>query len=129
MAIQNAGLLGARYRDMLKPHGVAHVYTHWSYMPPLAEQRERLSRSGAPFTVLRLLTPLKMICKAAKQRAQTYDKIGGELPEMQRDTATPIRRATTDGRSGYVLVSNRAEGNAPLTVQALVDRLRQQSSA
>lgn len=33
---------------------------------------------------------------------------------------TLIRQATGEGRSVYVLVNNRAEGNGPLTVQALV---------
>jgi len=33
-------------------------------------------------------------------------------------------QAVSEGRRAYVLVNNRAEGNAPLTVQALVDALR-----
>jgi hypothetical protein len=36
--------------------------------------------------VLRLLTPLKMSYEAAKKRAEPYNKIVGELPEMRRDT-------------------------------------------
>lgn len=122
--IRNAGLLGPRYHDMLQAHGVAHVYNHWSYMPPLAEQHQRLGTFTAPFTVLRLLTPLKMTYEAAKKRAEPYDKLIGELPEMRRDTVTLIRQATTEGRTTHVLVNNRAEGNAPLTIQALIDRLQ-----
>ena len=38
--IRNAGLLGPLYHDMLSQHGVAHVYNHWSYMPPLVEQHQ-----------------------------------------------------------------------------------------
>lgn len=121
--IRNAGLLGPRYHDMLTAHGVAHVYNHWSYMPPLAEQHQRMGTFTAPFTVLRLLTPLKMSYEAAKKRAEPYNKIVGELPEMRRETVTLIRRATTEGRSVYALVNNRAEGNAPLTIQALVEQL------
>jgi hypothetical protein len=33
------------------------------------------------------------------------------------------RQAISEGRHAYVLVNNRAEGNAPLTVQALKDGL------
>ena len=50
--IRNAGLLGPRYHDMLRAHGVAHVYNHWSYMPPLAEQHQRMKTMTAPFTVI-----------------------------------------------------------------------------
>ncbi len=125
--IRNAGLLGPRYRDMLKAHAVAHVYNHWCYMPPLAEQHQRLECFTAPFTVLRLLTPLKMTYEAAKKRAEPYDKIVGELPEMRRDSVKLVRQAAAEGRSVYVLINNRAEGNAPLTVQALVEQLSEQS--
>lgn len=121
--IRNAGLLGQRYKDMLKAHGIAHVYNHWCYMPPLAEQHERMEAFTAPFTVLRLLTPLKMTYEAAKKRAEPYDKIVGELPEMRQDAIRLIRQSRNEGRSSYVLVNNRAEGNAPLTIQALVDSL------
>ena len=122
--IRNAGLLGPRYHDMLRAHGVAHVYNHWSYMPPLAEQHQRMKTMTAPFTVIRLLTPLKMTYEAAKKRAEPYDKNVGELPEMRKDTVSLIQEATGENRTTYVLVNNRAEGNAPLTIQALVDRLQ-----
>lgn len=123
--IRNAGLLGRAYHQVLEMHGVSHVYNHWSYMPPLAEQHKRLGRFTAPFTVIRLLTPLKIAYEQAKARAEPYTKIIEELPEMRRDTVDLVRQAVQEGRRAYVLVNNRAEGNAPLTVQALADRLRE----
>lgn len=77
----------------------------------------------APFTVVRLLTPLKMSYEAAKKRAEPYTKIVGELPEMRRDTVELVKTAVAEQRRAYVLVNNGAEGNAPLTVQALVGQL------
>ena len=73
--------------------------------------------------MLRLLTPLKMSYEAAKKRAEPYTKIVGELPGMRRDTVELVRTAVVENRRAYVLVNNRSEGNAPLTVQALVDTL------
>ena len=127
--IRNTGLLGAEYHQVLETHGVAHVYNHWSYMPPLAEQHTRLETFTAPFTVLRLLTPLKMSYEAAKKRAEPYTKIVGELPEMRRETVQLVRQAVGAGRHAYVLVNNRAEGNAPLTVQALVDGIMRENDS
>ena len=121
--IRNAGLLGDDYHKVLATHGVAHVFNHYSFMPSIAEQYDRLKTFTAPFTVLRLLTPLKMSYEAAKKRADPYDKIVGELPEMRRDTVTVVKQAVAEHRRVYVLVNNRAEGNAPLTIQALVDQL------
>ena len=127
--IRNAGLLGPLYRDVLEKHGVGHVYNHWSYMPPLAEQHERMERFTAPFVVLRLLTPLKMSYEAAKKRAEPYNKIVGELPEMRRDAVALIRQASGEARRVYAIVNNRSEGNAPLTVQALTGMLAAEAGA
>ena len=92
-------------------------------MPPLADQHTRMGGFTAPFTLLRLLTPLKMSYEAAKKRAEPYTRIVEELPVMRRDTVDLVRKAVTEARRAYVLVSNRSEGNAPLTIQALTDHL------
>lgn len=126
--IRNAGLVGGDYRQVLERHGVAHVYNHWSYMPPLNEQHQRMEHFTAPFTVLRLLTPLKMSYEAAKKRAEPYTKIVEELPEMRRDTVNLVKKAMEEKRRAYVIVNNRSEGNAPLTVQALMRALQRDSS-
>ena len=77
----------------------------------------------AVFTVLRLLTPLKMSYEAAKKRAELYTKIVKALPQMRREAVQLVRQAVSDGRYAYVLVNNRSEGNAPVTVQALPEML------
>ena len=122
--VRNPGLLGMSYLQVLSRHGVAHVYNHWSFMPLLAEQHAKMQGFTAVFTVLRLLTPLKMSYEAAKKRAEPYTKIVEELPQMRRETVQLARQAVTEGRHAYVLVNNRSEGNAPLTVQALSEMLR-----
>ncbi|MDK2742558.1 MAG: DUF72 domain-containing protein [Nitrospira sp. BO4] len=122
--IRNPGLLGPGYRQVLERHGVAHVYNHWCYMPSLAEQHKRMGETfTAPFSVLRLLTPLKMSYEAAKKRAEPYNKIVGELPDMRRDAVALIQQSVKLAKPGYVLVNNRSEGNAPTTIQALVEML------
>ena len=94
-------------------------------MPPLRDQHQRMDEPfTAPFTVLRLLTPLKMFYEAAKKRAEPYTKIVEELPEMRRDTVELVKNAVGEQRRAYVLVNNRCEGNAPLTIQALRNALQ-----
>jgi hypothetical protein len=112
------------YLQVLSRHGVAHVYNHWSGMPTLAEQHTRMQGFTTVFTVLRLLTPLGMSYATAKKRAEPYTKIVEELPQMRREAVQLVRQAVGAGRRAYVLVNNRAEGNAPLTVEALVGMLR-----
>ncbi len=103
---------------------MAHVYNHWCYMPPLAEQHTRMEETfTAPFTVLRLLTPLKMSYEAAKKRAEPYNKIVGELPDMRKDAVALVQQSVNLAKPAYVLVNNRSEGNAPTTIQAMVEML------
>jgi uncharacterized protein YecE (DUF72 family) len=115
--IRNPGLLGMSYLQVLTYHGVAHVYNHWSYMPSLFEQHKQMQGFPAVFTVLRLLTPLKMSYEVAKKRAAPYTKIVEELPQMRREAVQLVRQAVGEGRRAYVLVNNGAEGNAPLPVR------------
>jgi hypothetical protein len=64
-----------------------------------------------------------MTYEAAKKRAAPYNTIVGELPEMRKDTVSLVRQAVAENRNAYVLVNNRSEGNAPLTIQALTAAL------
>ena len=95
--------------------------TRWRFETPTcsAQTTGRSWGRTAQFTVLRLLTPLNMPYEAAKKRAQPYNKIVGELPEMWKGTVSLVKQAVGENRRAYVLVNNRSEGNAPLTVQEL----------
>jgi len=43
---------------------------------------------------------------------------------MRTETVQLVRQAVGAGQRAYVLVNNRAEGNASLTVEGLVEMLR-----
>ena len=66
-----------------------------------------------------------MAYEAAQNRAEPHTKIVEELPQLRRETVPGVRQAVSEGRHAYVLVNNRSEGNAPLTVQALSAMLRE----
>ena len=69
------------------------------------------------------LTLLKMSYEAAKKRTEPYTKIVGELPGMRRETVSLVKHAVAENRRAYVLVNNRSEGCAPITIQALVEAI------
>jgi hypothetical protein len=98
----NATLLGTDYHKVLETHSVALVYNHWSYMPPLVEQYAQLKGFTALFTVLRLLTPLKMSYEAANKCTESYAKIVEELPQMRRRVVHLVRQAVSVDRRAYV---------------------------
>lgn len=120
--VRSPALLGSRYRDILKSHQVAHVYNHWTAMPPIADQHQRLEQSfTAPHVVVRLLTPLGLKYEKAVERYKPYDRIVQPQLQMRQETVELTKQAVRESRSTYVLVNNRAEGCSPLTVQALVE--------
>ena len=123
--VRNPVILGARYHDVLKTHGVAHVYNHWTAMPALAAQHAALGhRFSAPFALLRLLTPLGMTHADAVKRYAPYSTLVQPQPRMRTDVLALIRQALAEQTGVYVIANNRAEGNAPSTIQAIADGLQ-----
>ena len=91
-------------------------------MPSLAVQHKRLHETfTAPFTLIRLLTPLRVGYEAAVKLAHPFNRLVHPLPHMRAETVQLVRQALSEYRHVYVLVDDRAEGCAPLTVQPLVD--------
>jgi hypothetical protein len=54
------------------------------------------------FTVLRLLTLLKVSYDAVEKPAEPYTKIVEALPQMRRETVQVARQAVREGRHAYV---------------------------
>lgn len=122
--VRNPAILGTRYSEILKAHSAAHVYNHWSLMPPLAVQHAALSRRfSAPFTLIRLLTPPGTSHAEAVRRFAPYSKLVQPQPRMRTDVLALIRQALDEQTAVYVLANNRAEGHAPSTIQAIADAL------
>ncbi|MGZ9188975.1 MAG: DUF72 domain-containing protein [Nitrospira sp.] len=122
--LRSPALLTPQYRDILLAHGAGHTYNHWTGMPPLLTQHHLLGDSfTAPFLVMRLLTPLGLAYATAVERYAPYNRIVLPQPQMRRDAAILIHDASAHGVLPYVLVNNRAEGNAPLTIQAIIEHL------
>jgi uncharacterized protein YecE (DUF72 family) len=122
--VRNPALLGSEYQSILTSHQVSHVYNYLYAMPSLEEQHAAVgSTFTAPFVLFRLLTPRDKKYHDAVKAYQPYDKLVHALPDMRAHTAQLIKAAVGHNRRAYVLVNNRSEGNAPLTVQALADLL------
>jgi hypothetical protein len=59
---------------------------------------------------------------------EPYNRIVRPNPQMRADVIELIRHGIIEARSIYALVNNRAEGSAPLTIQAIVDEMGKQPS-
>lgn len=124
--IRNQGFLQPDFFATLNRHKAAAVFNHWTKTPRL---RDQLAAAGeflraADFAVVRLLTPRGIKYDAAKELYEPYDSIKVRNDEMRDDLEEIIKRALELGIDLYILVNNKAEGCAPLTIQEMDERVQ-----
>jgi uncharacterized protein YecE (DUF72 family) len=117
--VRNEEFLAPPYFAVLREHGVAHVFSSWTRMPAIGEQLDLPGAIGAPFVLARaLLRPGRQYAEAVDAFAP-YDRIQDENPELRADLVRLIETAVAARIPAYLIVNNRAEGSAPLTITAL----------
>ncbi|WP_293392389.1 DUF72 domain-containing protein [Nevskia sp.] len=112
----------ARLANLLRDAGATYCLGLHAKMPPIAEQ----------LPMLRALWPRPLVCRwnlhrmhgafgyeEAKQLYAPYDKLVDPDPETRSALVKVIAATTAAGHKAYVTISNKAEGSAPLTVEAL----------
>lgn len=121
--IRNEDFLSEEYFAVLRTHGVAHVFASWTRMPSIGEQLVLHDAITAPFIVSRaLLRPGRSYAQAVDAFAP-YDRIQDENPSLRADLVALARAALEMRVPAYLIVNNRAEGCAPLTIAAVAARL------
>ncbi|HTR04815.1 MAG TPA: DUF72 domain-containing protein [Thermoanaerobaculia bacterium] len=111
------------YFDVLRRRGAAHVFNWWTRTPPLLEQWEAAQPLPRSLAVVRILVPPGMAYEDAVARFQPYDRILAPREDMRGDLVRLVRHIAEAGADAFVLVNNRAEGCAPLTIRALAREL------
>jgi uncharacterized protein YecE (DUF72 family) len=121
--LRNEEYLCPAYFAVLREHDVAHLFNSWTRMPSIGEQLDRPGSVTAPFLIARaLLVPGRTYSDAVDQFAP-YDRIREAHPPLRRDLARLARTAAGLRLPAYLLVNNRAEGSAPLTIAAVAKLL------
>ncbi len=121
--IRNEEFLTPMYFAVLREHGVAHVFNSWTRMPPIGHQLDLPNSITAPFIVARaLLRPGRSYDEAVDAFAP-YDRIRERNPKLRRDLVRLVEAAVKTRIPAYLLVNNRAEGSAPLTIAAVAEML------
>ncbi len=117
--LRNPELLTPVHGEVLKRHGVAHVFNSWTDMPAIGEQIELGWTLPTSFTVARaLLKPGRRYADAVKQ-FQPYDRVQEPLPDLRQDLVRLVSEAQRRRVEAFILANNRAEGNAPGTIRAV----------
>jgi uncharacterized protein YecE (DUF72 family) len=121
--VRNPEFLTPAYFAVLREHDVAHVFSSWTRMPSIGMQLDLPGSVTGSFLVARALLRPGRYYAAAVDAFQPYDRIRDANPELRSDLVRLVETAEQLRIPAYVLVNNRAEGSAPLTIAAVVERL------
>lgn len=123
--VRNPEFLTPAYFAVLREHDVAHVFSSWTRMPSIGMQLELPGALTAGFLVARaLLRPGRSYADAVDAFAP-YDRIRDPNPELRSDLVRLVETAERLRIPAYILVNNRAEGSAPLTIAAVAGMLEE----
>ncbi len=121
--LRNPEFLVPAYFAVLREHGVAHVLNSWTRMPPIGEQLDLADVVTGSFLVARALLRPGRTYEEAVDAFAPYDRIREAQPQLRADLARLVRTAEALRLPAYVIVNNRAEGSAPLTIAAVARML------
>ncbi len=117
--VRNPAFLVPAYFAVLRQHDVAHVFNSWTHMPSIGEQLDLADSLTAPFMVCRaLLRPGRMDADA-RVAFEPFDRLQSVEEGVRRDIVRLVKATVALDGDGFVLVNNRLEGCAPLTIEAL----------
>jgi uncharacterized protein YecE (DUF72 family) len=118
--IRNEEFLLPAYFEMLRRHGVAHVFNGWTRMPPLHRQVQIAEAYTADFTVVRALLRTGRPYERAVKMFTPYDHIQDPNPPARQAMRQMVERARKRREPAYLFINNRLEGNAPITIDSVV---------
>lgn len=129
--LRDARLFTQRYVEILKAHGASHCFNFWSRMPSISKHRERIRSFGGPdsgvlgpVVVARLMLPPGRQYSAQKEAFAPFDRIVVPQMKMRDEVLDLIEACVREALPIYIIVNNKAEGSAPLTIEALAERFR-----
>lgn len=120
--VRNRNWLRPDYFECLARHGATHVFNSWEAMPPVAEQMALPgSRTNPALVAARFLLKPGRRYEEAVKGFQPYDRTKEVNAEARQAGAALIAEGVkAKGRSTFLYVNNRLEGNALSTIEAML---------
>lgn len=125
--LRNRKWLGPEYLIALKKHHVTHVFNNWTDMPAVGEQLGIVGDLGVETSsVARFLLKPGRKYEEAVSKFQPYTHTQEVNEDGRAAIAALIERGwLKQSRDGmFLYINNRLEGNALMTVLAVLDRLQ-----
>lgn len=113
--LRDPSLLTPRYGQALAAAGTIHALNVWGSMPELERQADLVQALGKPELLIRWMLPSTLSFAEAEERYTPFDRLGSVDPEVRASVVRLCRQAAARNKPVCVLISNHAEGSAPLT--------------
>ncbi len=122
--IRNPSLLHPEYFAVLRSHGVAHCFNAWERMPPVSEQLAKPESRTTDFVAGRFLLSRGRKYEAAVSTFSPYTEVKAPDPEARESARKLVVEARKSSRRpSFLFINNRLEGNALLTILAVLESL------
>lgn len=132
--VRNQSLLQPEYFEVLREHGVAHVFNAWTKMPTVGEQMAlEGSTDCADFTVGRFLLKQGRTFEEAVQLFQPYNAVKEPRPEARSAALALImtlleKKRMNPRQLAFLYFNNRLEGSSLETILAVLMKLATEKS-
>jgi uncharacterized protein YecE (DUF72 family) len=124
--MRNKHWLQKEYFDCLSNHGITHIYNSWDAMPSVKEQMAIPgSRTNPKQIAARFLLKPGRKYEEAVKKFEPYQKVL-DLNQDAREAGRILISVGTDeeGNEIFIYVNNRLEGNAPESIDAMLEVVR-----
>jgi uncharacterized protein YecE (DUF72 family) len=121
--LRNAELLGPAYARALAAAGACHCINVHPRMPPPAVQARVAPAADASALVVRWMLAPNLGYGEARLRYTPFDRLADPDPTTRAAIGALCLAAHAHGRPTFVIVNNKAEGSAPLSVVRLAEWL------
>lgn len=121
-------MLGPDYDALLADVGAVHGAAAHPRLPPVDRQLAGVARTTAGPLVLRWLLHPGESYEGARSRYAPFDRLQDPDPVARGAIATAVAQALRTGREALVIVNNKAEGSAPLSVVELARQMAREGA-
>jgi uncharacterized protein YecE (DUF72 family) len=121
--LRNPELLTSDYLEALASAGACHCFNVHPTMPDVSSQAEQLARDRFPALVARWMLRHGREYEDARDAFYPFDRIAEPDDGARTTLAGLCREAVRAKKKAFVIVNNKAEGSAPLSVARLAEEI------
>lgn len=117
--VRDRALMRPAWGAMLRDSGAVHCYSAHPTMPAIADQARAAAPHDQRAIVCRWMLHAGFGYDEARARYDPFDRIVDEDPSSLKGFASLCAQARMHGMTSWVIVNNKAEGSAPLSILRL----------